>query len=270
MIHFFADIGSNFNQDFSRAKELIYQSKESGFYGVKFQAFKADKLYKNPSTELKHILETRQLDTDWIQGLYEYSKEIGIKFGCTPFDMDSLYELVNKVDFIKISSFDILRTDLIDTACKLCNHIIVSLGLATYDDIDNLIEFVFTKYPKNNIEMLHCVSKYPVKIEEVGMDRFAMLLLRYGLSKYLVGYSDHTADEAVIYAICSQLMNKGSIEVHIDLEDGKGYETECGHCWGVEYMKKVIRNVENMETVLHSSFSQDLNLRACAEDGLRR
>ena len=40
-----AEIGSNFNQNFVKAKKLILQAKYCGVDAVKFQLFKSEKLY---------------------------------------------------------------------------------------------------------------------------------------------------------------------------------------------------------------------------------
>ena len=43
-VFFIAEIGSNFDSDLSRAKDLIYMAKESGADAAKFQHYSADTL----------------------------------------------------------------------------------------------------------------------------------------------------------------------------------------------------------------------------------
>ena len=43
-VYFIAEIGSNFDRDLSRAKDLIYLAKESGANAVKFQHYTAESL----------------------------------------------------------------------------------------------------------------------------------------------------------------------------------------------------------------------------------
>ena len=42
-----AEIGSNFNQNFEKAKKLIIEAKKCGVDAVKFQLFKSEALYPN-------------------------------------------------------------------------------------------------------------------------------------------------------------------------------------------------------------------------------
>ena len=45
-VYFIADIASNHDGDLNKAKELIWQAKESGADAVKFQHFLADKIHR--------------------------------------------------------------------------------------------------------------------------------------------------------------------------------------------------------------------------------
>ena len=45
--YFIAEIGSNFNQDLNTGLKLIDKAKSCGANAVKFQLFKANKLYPN-------------------------------------------------------------------------------------------------------------------------------------------------------------------------------------------------------------------------------
>jgi len=50
--YFIAEIGSNFNQDLKTGYELIDKAKSSGANAVKFQLFKAKKLYPDKNFKL--------------------------------------------------------------------------------------------------------------------------------------------------------------------------------------------------------------------------
>ena len=47
---FIAEIGFNFSNDMVLAKEMIFAAKESNADAVKFQSFRADKLYISTAT----------------------------------------------------------------------------------------------------------------------------------------------------------------------------------------------------------------------------
>ena len=65
----------------------------------------------------------------------------------------------------KIASFDINNYELINEIIKTKKETIVSTGMASYQEINN----VYKKFKKNNVDitLLHCVSSYPNKDETI-------------------------------------------------------------------------------------------------------
>lgn len=273
MINFISDICSNHNGDLTRCINLIDKSKEIGCWGIKLQLFKAEKLFANiPLNSQKiEIAKQRELPIEWIPEIERYCEAIDIKFGCTPFDIDSLNLITPHIDFIKISSFDILRDDFIKECAKANKSLILSTGLATMEEIDHAREIIRTiRYPwvksDYGLSLLHCISKYPTKITECNLKMIPLLKTRFDLD---IGWSDHSRSEAVIY----QAIIEGGkiIEFHLDL-DGNGWEYQHGHCWLSNEIKKIINNINLGEIASEfNNFTWDklrLN-RADPSDGLR-
>lgn len=239
-----ADVGSNHNGDLERAKELIRQAKNAGCYGVKFQLFKADKLIRDNSFESKEELsksikeiQKRELPIEWLPELKKEAVKNNIKFGCTAFDMESLHQIAVYVDFFKISSFDLLRLDLIRQAAiyhkerNITEPFIMSMGGATPDDVVAAVEVVEGE-GIHNIMLLHCISNYPTKPEDCKLESISWW---YGAMQDLsFGWSDHSAN----YAVCLRAASEGAamIELHLDIDPlggqrDSGWEFKNGHCW---------------------------------------
>ena len=53
-VYFIAEIGSNFDGDLSRAKDLIYLAKEAGADAAKFQHYTAGSLVSDHGFNTKH------------------------------------------------------------------------------------------------------------------------------------------------------------------------------------------------------------------------
>ena len=87
-----AEAGSNFNQNLSRAFELIDAASEAGANCVKFQLFRADKLYPNGG-DTYELFKSIELNPDWVPKLAEHSKQQGLDFTCSCFDDASFYVL---------------------------------------------------------------------------------------------------------------------------------------------------------------------------------
>ena len=73
-----AEIGSNHNRSLKRCFKIIDEAKNLGFYAVKFQLFKIDKLF---SKEAKKYLQNhikkrkRELPISYLPKLYKYCKK---------------------------------------------------------------------------------------------------------------------------------------------------------------------------------------------------
>ena len=80
---FIAEVCSNHNGNLSRALKFVDFAKEHGFYAVKFQMFKIDKLYSKDAKKLFKIAKKkrkRELPKNFIPKIYEYCKKKKIKF----------------------------------------------------------------------------------------------------------------------------------------------------------------------------------------------
>ena len=245
MTNFIAEIGSNHNRCYDRTMALIAKAKEVGCWGVKFQLFHPDRLYAPIPRNAKKIEVARNwsLPLGWLYDIAQKCKKLHLQFGCAPFDLESADQLRGLVDFYKISSYDILRIDLIkccsDLAFATGASVMISVGMASPEEIRNAYsvvrkEFVHAK----RITLLHCVSNYPARPEECNLNKIGMYRQLY---KCLVGWSDHTTSPGVIYR--AVMRGASVVEFHMDLEDMRGNESQFGHCWHPADIKRVIDNV---------------------------
>lgn len=294
-IRFIAEIGSNHNQDIGRTRELIKTAHELGFWGVKFQLFKSDFLYANGKN--KEILKDRELPMYFISLISSYCQELGLKFGITPFYNEAVDETEKYVDFYKISSFDIMRHSLIFSCLQKKKPVFISLGLAEDDDIMRIIDLYEQSKTPEELYLMHCVSKYPTSPAESCVNRIKDLNeilynesvdnvkfedkdgneLNIGVADYLkyslinVGYSDHTVSKEVI----GQAINNGAdlIEIHFDLNDMEGKESEYGHVWSEDQCLELFEYINTLEEINNSEFElkkADFKMRADSLDGMRR
>lgn len=288
---FIAEIGSNHNNDLQRIEKLIYTAKELGFWAVKFQLFRAEHLYwPGVDIDLREVVK-RELDLDLVYYIKDLCEDYKIKLMITPFDMNAIRFVHPLTDYYKISSFDILRKDLITEAydANLCT-LFISTGLATYADIRDCINYVNENTVLEesdellDICLMHCVSKYPTKKKEANIHILNDLIQSFSLFVNHFGYSDHTVNIDVIKAAIK--LGAEYIELHFDLNDKKGAEYKYGHCWTPKKIKKLfkfkddwnkssfIRNITYSQILnkfgVAKAFTKDeLGERADPSDGLR-
>jgi sialic acid synthase SpsE len=279
MLQIIAEIGSNHNQDWKRCCDLVTSAKEMGFSAVKFQLFKAEKITRNKNSQNKY--KKQELNIDWIPEIAKLCKRLGLFFGITPFYLEAIEEIKNYVDFIKISSFDILRKNLIKKSMQTKKDIYISCGLASNDNILNLIDLILDEGLKEcKYYLLHCVSKYPTLIEEAAINRLAiiysLIFQKTQLKKdksnknIFVGYSDHTRDIDVILEAVNSYAQ--IIELHFDLNDKLGSESKYKHCWTSSEISNLRNKLFKISNIINSKFiisEKQLKQLADPKSGLR-
>lgn len=293
----YLDIGSNHNQNFARMSALIGAAadlrKEYGYVqGIKLQLFSAERLYA-PGTKYSPdvaALKQNELPLDWLPFIADQAAADGLELGVTIFDLETfvkfnaIREKHNITCYLKISSSDLLRTNLIQDCCVMANgmdtHVHISTGGASIGEIDKALRVIADSALKHPI-VYHCVMNYPCKPEDAALTRIHVLadLVRKNnydlIDKYpeaysLVGYSDHTRSLPVVVKALSWV---GTAELHFDLSDEEGSESKYGHCWTKRDVATLCAFLRTQELASlscdDSERSNAPDLRADPTDGLR-
>ena len=209
-----AEIGNNHEGDFDVAQELIRNAAKAGADAVKFQTFLPELYVSSEDQERLERLRKFQFKFEQFQSLEEFSREQDIIFFSTPFDLVSAEELNKFQSLFKVSSGDNTYIKLLEKVASFKKPTIVSSGLASIKDL----ELVYKIWSKMNaikkLAILHCVSSYPVPIEEANL--LAISELKKVFPDVVIGYSDHTLG---IQACCSAVaMGARIIEKHFTLD----------------------------------------------------
>ncbi len=244
-----AEIGQNHNGDVRIAKKLIDMAVRCGASAVKFQKRDIpseltkeayDKPYDNPNSFGRTYGEHRiflELDEAQHLELKEYALAAGITYFCTPCDVPSV-ELMERIGcpFYKVASRDLTNIPLLERLGKTGKPIIISTGMADFDDIDEGLKAL--QLGKEQVVIMQCTSEYPCKLENVNLRAMETLRKRYG---HLVGLSDHTS--GVIVSAAAAVMGAVMVEKHITLDrtmkgtDQPGSLEEAGLKKLVEYTR---------------------------------
>lgn len=246
--YFIAEVGSNHDRKIENAKKYILAAKEIGADAVKFQAFTADNLVnKNKLPDIYKMMKNLEMPLEWLPELVSLSNEIGIELLCTPFDEYSVDLLMNlKVKAFKISSGDLTNLPLIKHISRQRIPVILSTGMSCLSDIDQAVATLHMN-DNNDIAILHCVSKYPPKYEEMNLKAIQTLETAY---KCPVGFSDHSEDH--IGVIAAVTMGAKIIEKHITF-DKKLPGADHSFALTVPEFKNMIESVRKLEVALGTS-----------------
>ena len=217
-----AEIGINHNGDLNITKKLIDNAKDCGFNCVKFQKRTIDIVYDkntldlprqspwgNTTKEQKLGLEFEKLEYDEINN---YCKELKIDWFASGWDIKSLEFLDNyNLKYHKIASAMIVDHNYLIEVAKRNKHTFISTGMSTKYDIDNAVNI----FRKNNcsFELMHCVSTYPMKVEDANLLTINELKKEYNCD---VGYSGH--ENGVAISLAAVMLGITSLERHITLD----------------------------------------------------
>ena len=255
-----AEVGPNHNGSLEFALEYIEALSLIGVDAIKFQLAnpkllfsKDSKLakYQKENTKFKSPLEMikkHQLKPSDHIKLYKRCKKKKIDYLCTGFDLESVKFLNENFDlkYFKIASGEIFSLDMLEYMSNYKKPIILSTGMAKFDEIGETIKILNSNF-KKQITLLHCISNYPVKINRVNLNVMNKLKEHF---RYPVGFSDHT--ETIFSSIVAASMGANIIEKHVTFDkkligpDHKASST-------IEEFKELVQQIRNVETVKGNS-----------------
>lgn len=182
-----AEVGMNHGGSQSLAWEMIQAAHENGADFIKLQTYSTERFF-HPSLSYFDSTKSMELTPEGTAELFAKSKKNGIQLFTTPFDPES-------VDFIegfdpklyKIASMDNDNTPLIEHIAEKGKPVIVSCGMASLDEISQVLEAV-KKTGNEQLILLHCISDYPAKPESLNLEMIPYLKNKFNVP---VGFSDH-------------------------------------------------------------------------------
>jgi len=225
-----AEIGINHEGDIGKCIEMVHQAKKSGCDAVKIQSFDPDDLTTSAGLKveiplkgyegitLEKLLKKSILSDSDTAVVSNECKKIGIEFISTPLGFRQVDMLEDLVDRFKIASMDVNNHKLLEIVAKKGKPIIMSLGMATLEDIDQAVRLILEH--NTQLSLLHCVSQYPPDDEELNINRIDTINKIFDLP---VGFSDHT--NGITASLVATTLGAVIIEKHFTFDKTRsGYD----------------------------------------------
>lgn len=236
-----AEIGSNWEGDYTVAKKIIKECKKAGADAVKFQMWKANELY-NKSHPNWNQIKRSELSFQMAKKLKKFSDKQKIEFFCSAFYPDAVKFLVSlPVKKFKIASRTCMFTDpnsleILQEKAKSKREIIISMGMGGNK---KRISKIFSK---NHTTFCYCISDYPLVFEKINWKS----AIKYD------GFSDHTMDifAPILFTILKKQRKskKIYIEKHVKMNNSKGPDASTSiSTEKFSEMIKLIRIIEKMK-----------------------
>ena len=222
-----AEMSGNHNKSLNTALNIVEAASKSGADAIKLQTFSLKEMTLNIRNENFIIRDKKSLwkgknlfklyndihtPWEWHSKIIKKANEVGLFCFSSVFDEKSLdfLESLNTPAY-KIASFENNHYPLIEKVAKTKKPVIISTGLATYKELDEITK-ILKKNNNSNYAFLKCTSSYPANPKDTNLLAIPKMINKY---KCTVGLSDHTLGIAV--AIASIPLGSRIIEKHIKI-----------------------------------------------------
>lgn len=262
-----AEAGVNHNGDMDKARQLIDVAADAGVDIVKFQTFKAEKLVSKAAQQAEYqtanlsasgdaagaadssqfaMLKKLELDDAAHLALIAHCRTRGIRFCSTPFDLESMDDLVALgVDIMKVPSGELTNLPYLRKAGGLGLPVILSTGMATLGEIETaLLELEAAGTPRHQITVLHCNTEYPTPMRDVNLRAMNTIGRAFDVA---IGYSDHTL--GVEIPIAAVALGAVCIEKHFTLDRTLPGPDHAASLEPAE-LKAMVSAIRNLEVAL--------------------
>ena len=226
-----AELSGNHHQDFNQAMELIDAAAEAGVDAIKSQTYTADTITLKSDTEpfqvkvndawkgrtLHSLYQTAFTPWDWLPKMKERAERRGLLFFTSVFDptaVDFMERL--GVLFYKVASFEVVDIPLLKKIGQTKKPVIMSRGMATDEELALALK-TLREYGAPHIAVLHCISSYPAKPEEMNLATIPEIAEKFGV---VAGLSNHCLDSKIDELAVAAGAN--IIEKHITLRRADG------------------------------------------------
>tara|TARA_Y100001980_G_C14523410_1_gene298823 strand:+ start:38 stop:1075 length:1038 start_codon:yes stop_codon:yes gene_type:complete len=256
-VYIIAELSANHNGKIENALKTIKAAKEIGANAIKIQTYTSDTMTLDckekdfivsggtiwDGISLYELYKQAFTPWEWHKDLFEYARKIGIDIFSSPFDKTA-------VDFLeqfspsayKIASFEITDYDLIRYTAKKGKPMIISTGIATYNEIEDVVG-ICREENNENIILLKCTSAYPAPLDQANLLTIPDLEKKFNV---ISGFSDHTlGTTAPIVAVS---LGAKVVEKHFILDKSIGGPDSAFSLDKNEFgnMIKVIRDSEKL------------------------
>jgi pseudaminic acid synthase len=230
-VYIIAELSANHNGSLQNALDTIKVAKEIGANAIKLQTYTADTITLNCDKEdfiikggtlwdektMYQLYSEAYTPWEWHEKLFSYARELNIDIFSSPFDKSAIDFLEQfEPSAYKIASFEITDYELIRYAASKGRPMIISTGIATQKEIEDVVA-ICKNENNNNIILLKCTSAYPAPLEEANLSMIPDLAKTFGV---LSGFSDHTLGTTA--PIVATTLGAKVIEKHFILDRSIG------------------------------------------------
>jgi N,N'-diacetyllegionaminate synthase len=254
-----AEIAMTHEGSLGLAMNMALAAKNAGASCVKFQTHFADEesslsdewrvnFSVQDNTRYDYWKRTEFNELEW-KLLFEYCKKIEIECISSPFSLKACKLLKSlNMSAWKLGSGELQNEQMLEWILDQNEPLILSLGLSDYTHIKNIVERVRNRSKNRKIILLHCISEYPTRAEDAGLNELNNLKAIFN-EICEIGLSDHSG--MLSPAILSVARGVRVIEVHFTLSKLMfGPDIIASH--DIHNLEKLVQEVNFSYKAVHS------------------
>src|SRR3990172_2573050 len=218
-----AEAGSNHDGNLEQAKRLIGVAASAGADAVKFQVFRANRLYPRSAgvsgylkipKPIYDIITEMEMPYEWLPELAVCCREKGVLFLASAFDEGSADQLDPHVEAFKIASYEMTHLPLVRYVARKGKPVIISTGTADLYEVAETVKD-FRGTDNDSLILMQCTAAYPTPVESLNVRAIATLKSSFGVP---VGLSDHSRDP-LVGPLAAVAVGANLIEKHFTLSN---------------------------------------------------
>jgi len=226
-----AELSANHGGRLETALEIVRAAADAGVDAIKLQTYRPDTMTLDHSgglfriasetvwdgRDLYQLYAEAQTPWEWHEPIRDEALRHGLAWFSSPFD-PSAVDFLETLDVpaYKIASFEIVDVGLIERVARTGKPLVISTGMATYDEIDEAVAAA-RGAGATEIALLKCTSAYPSPPDEVDLRTMPHMSEAFGVP---VGLSDHTMGIAV--PVAAVALGAVIVEKHVTLRRSDG------------------------------------------------
>ncbi|MES1255567.1 MAG: N-acetylneuraminate synthase family protein [Acidobacteriota bacterium] len=218
-----AEAGSNHNGKLALALDLIDAAGDAGADAVKFQMFRAERLYPrtagvssylNDPEPIYDIIARMEMPDEWLPALASRCAERRIEFLASVFDEESADRLDPYVAAHKIASYEMTHLPLVRHIARKQKPVVMSTGTATMTEVTTAVA-AFTETGNPGLVLMQCTAAYPAPIDTLHTRAIETLRTAFDVP---VGLSDHSRNP-IVGPLAALACGAAVVEKHFTLSN---------------------------------------------------
>jgi N-acetylneuraminate synthase len=248
------EIGINHNGDIEVAKKLIQVAAAAGCDAVKFQKrtpevcvplAQREVMRETPWGYISYMdyRERVEFGVDEYAEIDEQCKKHDILWCASCWDEPSV-DFMEQFDvpFYKVASASLTDEGLLSRNRATGKPVVLSTGMSTIEQVDRAVEVL----GKKDLVLLHAVSTYPARYDEINLRVIGTLRDRYDVP---IGYSGH--ETGLASSVAAVALGACVVERHITL-DRSMWGSDQAASLEPSGLTKLVRDIRLVETSLGS------------------